>query len=142
MSRFRIFRIGLIIALIFVTGIITGRFTAPAPALTTGATLETTGGGTTTMTADGFLRFYYRGLEFDPVQQPRALAAAQAMLDEMAGTPAGSAERFEIFRLWRAKLREIARPQQLRQFDRISRKQDERMQEVLEQNGVPPSTPP
>jgi hypothetical protein len=132
MDTFRFFRIGLLIALIFATGVVTGRFTVPpgtAPA-TAPTTIETTDRHGQKVTPRTVLRDLDAALRLGPAQEQRLLPDIEAMLNELANAPVASNERFEIVRKYRPKLREILRPEQIPAFEKLVERQEQRMKEL------------
>lgn len=137
MNPFRIFRISLLIALIFAAGIATGRFTVP-PAAAASVTLETTNRHGQVVNARTILTNLDTALRLTPAQKQRILPDIETMLEELARAPIASSERFEIVRKWRPNLRETLRPEQHPAYEKLIERQEQRMKEIL---ATPPARP-
>ena len=132
MEPFRIFRIALLITLIFAAGIATGRFTVPpAAAAAAPVILETTNRHGQIVNARTILNNLDTALRLTPEQEQRILPDIEAMLDELARAPIASSERFEIVRKWRPKLRAALRPEQLPAYGKLIERQEQRIKEIL-----------
>ncbi len=131
MEPFRIFRIALLITLIFAAGIATGRFTVPPAAAAAPVILETTNRHGQIVNARTILNNLDTALRLTPEQEQRILPDIEAMLDELARAPIASSERFEIVRKWRPKLRAALRPEQLPAYGKLIERQEQRIKEIL-----------
>jgi hypothetical protein len=123
MDTVRILRIGLLLVLIFVAGVLTGRWTAPRPPVLVPAL----SGGV--RTADMALARMTFELGLDAVQQAKFKPVLEEMAEQLAVLPPRSRERLEVLRQHSPRLREMLRPEQQAAFDRLL----EQTRRVIEQ---------
>ncbi len=113
MNTARILRICLLLALIFVAGVLTGRWTAPRPPIL----VPSVGGGV--RTAEMALARMTAELGLDAEQQARFRPMLEEMAGQLAVLPPRSRERLEVLRQHSPRLRAVLRPEQAAAFDRM-----------------------
>jgi hypothetical protein len=129
MELFRILRIAVLIACIFVAGIATGRFTTPSIPPEEPAQFSGTAGRV--ITPRMVMLYFDQRLQLEPRQKQAVLAEAQTFVREIAQTEPATQERFDIFNRYYPRVRGILRPDQLATFDALVKSHQERMAEIL-----------
>jgi hypothetical protein len=108
----QILRISVALALIFASGILTGRLTAPrSPTALAGA-------GRRTITSDDVLAHLTAELGLNAGQKAKAQVIVEEAAEQMATLPVASPQRRDVFRKLVPQIREILRPDQYTVFDR------------------------
>ena len=108
----QVLRISVALALIFATGILTGRYTAPRlPTAMAGA-------GGRTVTSDDVLARLTAELGLDAGQKARVQVVIEESSEQMATLPPASPQRREVFRKCIPRIRENLRPDQYPVLDR------------------------
>jgi hypothetical protein len=112
MKTSQVFRIALALAIIFVAGILTGRWTtprAPTQLATAGGKLVSSEVITSRLTAE---------LGLDPGQRIKVATIIDEAAEQMATLPPATAARREIFRKCVPRIRAVLRPDQHSSLDR------------------------
>jgi hypothetical protein len=130
MDRSRIIRIALMIAVIFAAGIGIGYYLIkPAqPDLT----LRVLGKSGKVISPQTIVQYYDRHLNLSADQKRMISRAAAQFVADLTETQPRTQERFDVFKRYYPRLREILRPDQLAAFDELTRQHTERMQHALE----------
>lgn len=130
MELFRILRITVMIAGIFVAGIATGRFfTPPPPAPEPPAQFSGTAGRVITPRA--VMLYFDQRLRLGPQQKQAVFGEAQSFVREIAKTEPATPERFDIFNRYYPRVRSILREDQYPAFDTLVKMHQQRMAEIL-----------
>jgi hypothetical protein len=104
-------RISVLLAVIFVAGILTGRFTTPRPPVQ----FATVSGGVAT--ADMLLTRLTAEIDLTEEQQNRMRPILQKCAQQMAQIPPATRQRLEVFTQSVPRMREVLRPDQYQRFD-------------------------
>lgn len=132
MELFRILRISVMIAGIFVAGVATGRFsTPPPPAPEPPAQFSGTEGRV--ITPRMVVMYFDQRLQLGPQQKQALLGEAQSFVREIAQTEPATQERFDIFNRYYPRVRSLLRDDQHAAFDALVKTHQQRMAEILEE---------
>lgn len=133
MTPFRILRIVLMLACIFVAGIATGRLTRPTPEPPIGSPPQFSGAEGRVITPRLVMQYFDQKLNLGPKQQQAVLTEAQSFVREIATTEQATQERFDIFRKYYPRIRPILRPDQQPVFDELVKVHEAKMAEILDE---------
>lgn len=127
MNRWQIIRIVLALCGIFAAGVVTGRFTAPAPPPARDPQDNSRGGPVVVATGDGLavnsaqiIRYYTRLLKLTPAQRAEVIPLIRRGMAEMQTTAPGSPERLERIRAVVTAVRPHLTPSQQQTLDQTS----------------------
>jgi hypothetical protein len=125
MNTSQAIRIGILLAVIFGAGILTGRWTAPKP-----RALVMNPAGRFHTSDEALARFMAR-LSLDPAQQRQFAPLLEEMAGELARHLPATQERLEVFRRFFPRMVALLRPDQKPAFDRYMRDTEAKMNQLI-----------
>ncbi|MCB1207900.1 MAG: hypothetical protein KDK97_01175 [Verrucomicrobiales bacterium] len=132
MTSFRIFRIVLMILGIFAAGIATGRYAAPPPVVVS-SKMEFSASDGRIITPRFIVACFDRKLQLAPAQKKGLIREAATFIEEVATTPPGTQQRFDVFLRYYPKVRALLRADQYSAFDALVETHKQRMAEILKE---------
>ena len=148
MNHWQIIRIVLALCGIFAAGVVTGRFTAPAPAVLPPAAEASKGGPVVLDTGDGMavnsaqvIRYYTKQLNLTVKQRAEVIPVIRRTMTEMQKTDPGSQVRLDLLRKMVATIRTSLSGPQLQQLDDIAAEMEKEwiQRPAQEANGSAPA---
>lgn len=134
MNRFRLLRIVIMIAGIFIAGIATGRYSRP-PVSVPSPAAQFSGGAGNMITPRVVMQVINKRVKLTPQQQREVAGLARTMIGEIARTEPETKERFDVFHRYYPRVRTLLTPEQLAPFDAMVKSHEEKMTAILQNAG-------